>query len=326
MPGAVGRLNAILGLFLTRDRRGTWLRTAGATIGVIALALSLAPFARQDPRVVATLRGFVLPAAMLVLLLLVAVRHERRWRNSASRLRQAVRAARLGDAPAGGILDAAPADNPELGGIAAEVFRLAKDLREQQRLVRRLEVECQHKVAFRTDELERQVGLLKAKATRDALTGLNNRGSFDELFPAMLQRARDAGRDLSVVMADLDHFKTLNDTLGHPAGDAMLRDVGRLIRSAVREDDAAFRYGGDEFVLVLDGADPKQARSTADRLARLVDDLGAGLDGLPRRPGLSAGVASLSAYRDAGPEGLLRAADEDAYATKSSRKRRRLAA
>ena len=269
----MSRPSLLLAGFLT-PRWHAALKVLALTLAIAAVAVTTGSLLRGDPRAVGVARQLLIPSAMLVLLMLVAVRHERRWRADTQRLRAAIREARWGNVPPSAVSDAVPDHNPELAGLAAEAFRLAKDLREQQRLVRRLEIECKAEVAFRTDELERQVNVLRAKAQRDALTALNNRGSFDELFPAMVRRARDAGRDLSLVMADLDHFKVLNDTLGHPAGDAFLRDVGRLIRGAVRDSDAAFRYGGDEFVMVLDGADDRQARATAERLARLVDALG----------------------------------------------------
>jgi diguanylate cyclase (GGDEF)-like protein len=320
----VSRWPRTLSPLLTRKGRA-WLHVVAVTLASAAIAATFVALRRHDPVLAAGIRHLVLPGAMLALLLLVAVRHERRWRRGSQELAGLIRQVRLGERSPSMLLRRRSDRAEELAALAGECARLAKDLHEQHRLVRRLELDCKHQVAHRTNALERQVNLLRSKARRDALTGLNNRGSFEELYPAMVRRAREAGRDLSVVMADLDDFKLLNDTLGHPAGDRMLREVGRVVQSAIREADAAFRYGGDEFVLVLDGADPLQARAMADRVARIVDDLGSRL-AIPRRPGLSCGVASVSEHPRADASGLLQAADADVYRVKSRRKAARSAA
>src|SRR5206468_3832062 len=109
------------------------------------------------------------------------------------------------------------------------------------------------------------------QATRDPLTGLHNRRLLDQYLPRAIETCREKGDDLAVLAIDVDHFKKLNDAMGHAAGDALLRDIGRLIRSTVRAQDAAFRCGGDEFVIVLPGAGAEAAEAMARRLAWLFD-------------------------------------------------------
>jgi diguanylate cyclase (GGDEF)-like protein len=113
----------------------------------------------------------------------------------------------------------------------------------------------------------RNAETLQAVATRaetDALTGLLNRGAFDERLAALIDDQR--ARPLVMVMLDLDGFKQYNDVHGHPAGDALLRSAGKAIVASVRDRDLCFRYGGDEFALLLPGTDEETARQIAERV------------------------------------------------------------
>ncbi len=95
---------------------------------------------------------------------------------------------------------------------------------------------------------------LREQSIRDSLTGLFNRRYLDETLPREILRAKRAGSALGVIMLDIDHFKQLNDTRGHDAGDAILSALGRFLQHHVRGDDIACRYGGEEFTLILPGA------------------------------------------------------------------------
>jgi diguanylate cyclase (GGDEF)-like protein len=104
-------------------------------------------------------------------------------------------------------------------------------------------------------------------AARDGLTGLYNRRSFDEQLAAML--ARESRRNqggFALGLLDIDHFKKLNDTFGHPAGDAALRHLAALLVHKLRRNDILARYGGEEFAVIFDGADQGKAVEMADRL------------------------------------------------------------
>ena len=105
-------------------------------------------------------------------------------------------------------------------------------------------------------------------AVRDGLTGLYNRRAFNELLVGRdRQRGPPAGRAASgLVILDLDHFKKLNDTYGHPAGDAALRSLARLLDQHLRKGDQAARYGGEEFVVILPGSDEERSMGAAERL------------------------------------------------------------
>ncbi|MGY5957058.1 diguanylate cyclase [Kosakonia sp. BK9b] len=107
---------------------------------------------------------------------------------------------------------------------------------------------------------------LTEKATYDSLTGLRNRHSLDETLRNLLDQAMIDGTQLSCLMVDVDYFKKLNDLHGHEAGDKVLRELARLITDTVEDKGLAFRYGGEEFLLVLPNTQEAQAREIAERL------------------------------------------------------------
>ena len=103
-------------------------------------------------------------------------------------------------------------------------------------------------------------------AIHDPLTGLLNRGYFNSLFDHEIERARRYGHSFAVVMLDADHFKRINDTLGHTAGDAVLNALGQMLRSGVRDSDIVVRFGGEEFVLLLNQTGAKAAYEKTEAL------------------------------------------------------------
>ena len=113
------------------------------------------------------------------------------------------------------------------------------------------------------DTLRQQNQSLRVQATTDKLTGLANRAAFDEMSCAFWETAVAGGKPLSLIMVDLDRFKKINDTFGHPAGDEVLRTIGRMFKAAARAGDVAARFGGEEMVLLL----PDTPRATAAVIA-----------------------------------------------------------
>lgn len=111
---------------------------------------------------------------------------------------------------------------------------------------------------------------LREQAIRDPPTGLLNRRYLDETLPRELARCRRTGESLIVAMLDLDHFKHLNDTYGHEAGDHVLRAVGELLQGFVRSADLACRYGGEELTLILPGSSPEDAYARLDTLRKAI--------------------------------------------------------
>jgi diguanylate cyclase (GGDEF)-like protein len=147
-------------------------------------------------------------------------------------------------------------------------------------------------------------------AATDGLTKIANRRSFELTLERELARATRTAEHVSLVMVDLDHFKRLNDTLGHQGGDEVLRNAAAALACECREFDTAARYGGEEFAVVLPGCGPEQALEIAERLRRAVAEAP---NPLPLTA--SAGVATFPAHAgDA--ESLVRAADEALYVSK----------
>ena len=118
-----------------------------------------------------------------------------------------------------------------------------------------------------------QVTKLRGLAATDALTGLTNHRGFQEILAAELERARRADRPVALVMLDLDNFKSVNDTHGHPYGDEVLRAVGKNLAGVVRATDTAARVGGEEFALILPGTDGEVAYRIAERAREAVAEV-----------------------------------------------------
>ena len=121
--------------------------------------------------------------------------------------------------------------------------------------------------------IQHQHSRLRHLAATDALTGLANHRGFHERLGEEIERARDSGRPLALVAIDLDDFKPINDTHGHPYGDAILRAVGEALQSSVRSTDTAARVGGEEFALILPGADAVASFAVAERARERVAEI-----------------------------------------------------
>jgi diguanylate cyclase (GGDEF)-like protein len=212
-----------------------------------------------------------------------------------------------------------------LAPLAEKFGEVLRDLRRHKTIVAKLEREMRDRVASRTDALERKIGSLRQQATRDSLTGLYNRRMLEDYLPTAVARCTNPTHTLCLLMVDVDNFKPLNDTLGHSAGDDLLRNIAQIIRSTIRETDLAFRCGGDEFVIVLDGIDYAGGNSVADRLIHLVDDLSRTLH-VAAAPRLSIGVATLADCGERNAAALLAAADKRLYSVKNDRHATRLRA
>ncbi|WP_432572718.1 histidine kinase N-terminal 7TM domain-containing diguanylate cyclase [Kineococcus sp. SYSU DK005] len=174
--------------------------------------------------------------------------------------------------------------------------------------------------------VERLRAQLQEQSVRDPLTGLHNRRLLDEALPAALAAARAGGDAVGVLVVDVDRFKAVNDTHGHAAGDEVLVEVAHALAAGARAHDVVARSGGEEFVLVLPGADAAATRERAEALraacARL--DVAVG-DGARVRPTVSIGTA---VHRADGEDaaGLLAAADRALYAAKAAGRDRVVAA
>lgn len=142
------------------------------------------------------------------------------------------------------------------------------------------------------DELKDANAKLERLATSDPLTDLPNRRTFDEQFFLAVERSRRSGEPLSIMMIDLDHFKRINDELGHQVGDDALRQIGRLLLGRRRVTDLVGRYGGEEFVWVLPGATRESAVEIAEWLRRAIEAMTVSAAGAPRQLTASVGLTT----------------------------------
>lgn len=161
----------------------------------------------------------------------------------------------------------------------------------------------------------------EAASLQDELTQLNNRRAFFQLGGQFLKQAKRRNTPIAAIMFDLDHFKLINDTYGHEAGDAVLREVGRLLLAEVRESDIAARIGGEEFAVLLPESSQEHAMELAERLRNTLDGLKVRYKQTMLRPTASFGVAMLSPDDDR-LEPLLSRADEAMYLSKADGRNR----
>ncbi|MCC6580824.1 MAG: diguanylate cyclase [Phycisphaeraceae bacterium] len=266
--------------------------------------------------------GFVVAAPLAILA-------ARRWLSPLNRLIDATRKLAEGQAPS-----PVPVVGHDELAILTEMFnQMARISQASQRRLQFANEELMHanreleaQVARRTVELEQTnrdlqaaVNQLQTMATTDGLTGVANRRAFNQALQRAYAEAKRRASDLACVMIDLDGFKQLNDTQGHPQGDALLVRCARVLQSVCRASDVAGRFGGDEFALVLPGADEKVACLVAQRVREgFLEEIRemARANEVRRAVTMSIGVACLhtSAARDA--DHLLSLADQALYQAK----------
>jgi diguanylate cyclase (GGDEF)-like protein/PAS domain S-box-containing protein len=204
---------------------------------------------------------------------------------------------------------------------------LNEQLHDERHLVQRLNRELEEKVRERTFKLRdtnkklrernRELVDVRVQATTDGLTGLGNHRSFHERVAAEVAQSRESGKTAGLVMLDIDGFKRVNDDLGHLAGDEVLRQLACTLTGVVPSENA-YRYGGDEFAILLPKADRAAALGTAEKLRRAIETptFAAG-----RRITVSLGVAALTSITGPAEEWIYRA-DIAMYWAKSAGKNR----
>ena len=164
---------------------------------------------------------------------------------------------------------------------------------------------------------QRQIDTLRRQATHDGMTQLMNYQYFQETLSREIARSRRSRSPLTLVMADIDHFKAVNDTYGHPAGDHAIKTVATCLTDNLRETDHIARYGGEEFALILYNIAPEEALSVAERVRQNISEIAMEHDGQSFNITMSFGLASLA--EDAHDrESLLSCADKALYEAKAA--------
>jgi len=223
------------------------------------------------------------------------------------------------DASAGGVrrVDGSPIGDAERQ-LIAEVLDLVGAAHEHDARVRALE---ERVTALQLENLDlvAKNRFLSEISARDSLTGLYNRWYVMEKIDSEMNRALRHGYPMSVLMLDLDHFKQINDSFGHPAGDEVLKSVGQVLRESCRVYDVAGRYGGEEFCLVLPETRVNNTSTVAERIRHRLETTALNVGGSSVTVTASIGVAGTDS---ASPDGVLSAtalierADRALYAAK----------
>lgn len=205
----------------------------------------------------------------------------------------------------------------ELLQLSAALQAMKHSLLEREALLEQANAELERRVMERTasleaaqTELERANSVLKTLALRDELTGLLNRRGADERLEAELVRHRRYGSPLSILLLDVDHFRSINDTLGHPAGDAVLRAVAEQLNGTCRAADCTARYGGEEFLVIMPETPLEGALLAAEKIRAAIAEKPCG----PANTTVSVGVAAADGV--AGIAQLLLQADDALYRAK----------
>ena len=175
------------------------------------------------------------------------------------------------------------------------------------------ELRARVRAALRTKHLQ---DLLRTYALIDPLTELPNRRVLDERLRQEWARMLRHGGSLSLIMADLDHFKKINDQFGHLVGDEVLRQVARLLTEGCRQSDTPARYGGEEFAIVAPETTPAAAAELAERLRSSIGSRPLQVHG--KTPAITASFGVASSKGRSAPEALVQAADEALYRAKSA--------
>ncbi len=186
----------------------------------------------------------------------------------------------------------------------------AEDLNARLRTARRV-LELQDEIWAAREAVRYRV-----QATHDPLTGVWNRGAVLDLLSRELARAERDGRPISLILADLDHFKRINDGYGHLAGDAVLREAARRMVALMRPYDIVGRYGGEEFLIVLPGCDLRQAQDIAERIRGEVRGRPVETEEGSIPVTTSLGVSSSVQFDELFPDALIQAADAALYIAK----------
>jgi diguanylate cyclase (GGDEF)-like protein len=232
---------------------GTPPARAANPIGFVRVGMS---FEGRSDRIRASLLGALLAVAVVTLLALLATMFL--TRRLVAPMRRLIRAAR---AVGSGRLDVyVPASSSDEMGLLTHTFNhMTQRLAESQSQVSSYQRTLEDKVAQRTKELEIATAHAYKLAQHDILTGLPNRSLLNNRLKQILSQAQREHAQVACMFLDFDHFKRINDTLGHDAGDQLLQAIAQRLTSAVRESDTVARLGGDEFVIVLPDLDPAHA-------------------------------------------------------------------
>ncbi|MGH8799982.1 MAG: putative bifunctional diguanylate cyclase/phosphodiesterase [Casimicrobiaceae bacterium] len=288
--------------------------TADAPIGYVRLGMN---YERDQSQLLGNLIGALSVVATLTLIAVLATLLL--TRRLVAPIRELMRAAnRVGDGELG--VRVAPSSGDELGLLTHAFNRMTQRLLHSQAEVTGYQRTLEDKVVQRTKELEVAIAQAYKLAQHDILTGLPNRALLNQRLKQILAQAARDHHQVACLFLDFDHFKRINDTLGHDAGDRLLQAVAQRLSHAVRESDTVARLGGDEFVVILPDLDPERATiEIMAVLTRVRESFLAPFRLGDQTPTLTCSIGVSIYPTDASdPGGLIRQADTAMYSVKDT--------
>ena len=171
-------------------------------------------------------------------------------------------------------------------------------------------------------EQTQEISTLKKEVTRDSMTRLYNHEYFRELLQKEISRSERYYRPLSLIIADIDHFKLINDTYGHLSGDRVIKSIAALLNAEVRDSDFVARYGGEEFAIIVTETEPNDAIRTAERMRKIIESLNFIDESGVISATMSFGVASLAVGKKTNIDELIKQADRALYEAKENGRNR----
>ena len=286
----------------------------GLPIGYVRVGIT---FERQREAMAAQALGTL--TVVLLLTVVAVIASLLVTRRLVAPMRRLMRAAR---AVGAGRLDVyvPPSSADELGLLTHTFNHMTQRLSESQAEVANYQRTLEEKVAQRTKELEIATAHAYKLAQHDILTGLPNRSLLNARLKQIFAQAQRSGLQVASLFLDFDHFKRINDTLGHDAGDQLLQSIAQRLTSAVRESDTVARLGGDEFVVILPGLDPAHATfEVMTVLQRVRDSFQAPFRLVDQTPTLTCSIGVSVYPLDAvDPVTLIKQADTAMYAAKEA--------
>ena len=311
---AEGRSLEVIAPVRTPSRLGNAAAAPRTVIGYVRLGMS---FERGRARMRANLIGALSVVALIVVVAIVVTLLL--TRRLVAPIRQLMRAAR---AVGAGKLDVyVPTKSSDELGLLTHTFNhMTQRLAESQAEVATYQRTLEDKVALRTKELEIATAQAYKLAQHDILTGLPNRALLNQRLKQIVAQASRDNHQVACLFLDFDHFKRINDTLGHDAGDQLLQAVAQRLTSAVRESDTVARLGGDEFVVILPGLDPAHAAfEVMTVLTRVRESFLAPFRLADQTPTLTCSIGvSVYPVDATDPNGLIKQADTAMYAAKEA--------
>ena len=191
-----------------------------------------------------------------------------------------------------------------------------RDITESYRNQLQLQ-QANEELTFQLNQIQKLRDQLKEQAIRDGLTGLFNRRYFEETLPAEITKAERAGTSLAIVLMDIDHFKKVNDTYGHLAGDLALKEFAKLLQTSIRKSDIACRYGGEEFIIAMPAKPITEAYQRAENIRLAVKEIMVEFDGRSFQITTSMGIDAFPDFPGSQRE-LLKRVDQALYVAKAN--------